>query len=674
MALDDYGALLRSGAASVPDYAAQEAQKQLMQMRGKELELQTQKAQQQIDEGKSFQNDLDYVLAHPSAQAYSQLILRHPEKAQEIKTAHTMLDDSRQQGDLTQMGEIYSAAANGKFDLAGQLLQRRIDADKAVDGTADPHDEAVLAALKSGDPVQQKAAMGMIGVGLASITGPDKFESTLGQLTKGSQPEIRSVEMGGSVAERDPATGAWKETYRNPYFKDADGNIGMWEGGDPASGSGGQATDLPPAQAEVATTLASALPAPVVAGFLGNFHAEGGYSGAKGDGGTAHGIAQLRGERVANFERVIGKPVAEATPAEQANFTLWEMRNPEAAGMTVAQRDQIMNAKTPAQAAALIDQFYERSSGEHRQKRMEAADRFAGGGAAGGAQGRGYKIISQKTKDAPSGFRWNASGNLEAIPGGPANEEEALDPQTTTFYAQQILAGGQMPTLGMGKAAAEARRAIMKQVAKMAGGEGMTGADLATQIAHYKAGQQQLNNLEKMAGNVEQAEQTALANGQQFIDRSAELPGQTQYPGLNSIVQFGQRHAPVAGHDTVVAMDAAWQTFTTEYAKVVAGSPSGAGVLSDSARHEAQATMKGNYSLSQKKAAFKQMQADMANRMAAIHKTIDKGYRDLTKRRGSDRGSGADDGGTLPKGAKIIGTHQGKRVIQLANGKRMVEQ
>jgi hypothetical protein len=65
-------------------------------------------------------------------------------------------------------------------------------------------------------------------------------------------------------------------------------------------------------------------------------------------------------------------------------------------------------------------------------------------------------------------------------------------------------------------------------------------------------------------------------------------------------------------------MDAAWNTFTTEYAKVVAGSPSGAGTLSDSARHEAQETMRGNYSVEQKLAAFKQMQADMANRMAAI--------------------------------------------------------
>jgi hypothetical protein len=54
------------------------------------------------------------------------------------------------------------------------------------------------------------------------------------------------------------------------------------------------------------------------------------------------------------------------------------MQNPQAAGMTVAQRDKILAAKTPAEAAALIDQHYERSSGRDRQTRMAAATAFAG--------------------------------------------------------------------------------------------------------------------------------------------------------------------------------------------------------------------------------------------------------------------------------------------------------
>jgi hypothetical protein len=151
--------------------------------------------------------------------------------------------------------------------------------------------------------------------------------------------------------------------------------------GKPISGaapapSGAPAT-APAAAGDVGNVLSQAgMPAPVVAGFLGNFHVEGGYGGAKGDGGASTGIAQWNGERATNFQRVIGKPVAQATPVEQARFVAWEMQNPVAAGMTVAQRDQILAARTPEEAAALIDQFYERSSGEHRQHRVAAASYY----------------------------------------------------------------------------------------------------------------------------------------------------------------------------------------------------------------------------------------------------------------------------------------------------------
>lgn len=150
--------------------------------------------------------------------------------------------------------------------------------------------------------------------------------------------------------------------------------------GVPSEGAtGGQAT---PAQGDpgiVGQELARAKFSPaVVAGFLGNFEVEGGYGGAQGDGGTASGIAQWRGDRRANFRKQIGKEPHAATPAEQARFVVWEMENPEKAGMTRAQRDAIMAAQTPSEAAELIDKHYERSSGQHRDKRKRAAERYSG--------------------------------------------------------------------------------------------------------------------------------------------------------------------------------------------------------------------------------------------------------------------------------------------------------
>jgi hypothetical protein len=107
-----------------------------------------------------------------------------------------------------------------------------------------------------------------------------------------------------------------------------------------------------------------------------------------------------------------------------------------------------------------------------------------------------------------------------SAPKPTADEEGGLDPATVTLYAQQILTGGQMPALGMGKSATASRQQIMNEVAKLAGADGMTGKDLAVQIGHYKANVANVQNLEKQAGTIEQNEQTALMNGQQYIDRS----------------------------------------------------------------------------------------------------------------------------------------------------------
>lgn len=173
----------------------------------------------------------------------------------------------------------------------------------------------------------------------------------------------------------------------------------------PGSGSGGGDFSYGQQQQAVGGALTQrGLPAPVVAGLLGNFHVEGGYGGATGDGGSAAGIGQWRGERRQNFVKRYGVDPSKATMEQQADFVKWEFDNPQAAGMTVAQRNAILNARTPEEAAALIDQHYERSSGEHRGRRVAAAGqagRALGGRSSGGgqqapaqAQGTGPSVVS----------------------------------------------------------------------------------------------------------------------------------------------------------------------------------------------------------------------------------------------------------------------------------------
>lgn len=112
------------------------------------------------------------------------------------------------------------------------------------------------------------------------------------------------------------------------------------------------------------------------AGMVGNFKIEtGGFKSGvingtiTGDHGTAFGIAQWRGARVRNFERLLGHDLVGASLIEQLQFSDWEMKNTERGAYNA-----IKNATSASQAAALIDKYYERSDGTARQSRMNAAE------------------------------------------------------------------------------------------------------------------------------------------------------------------------------------------------------------------------------------------------------------------------------------------------------------
>lgn len=391
-------------------------------LQNQQMQMQMTAAQAKAERVRAFETNAAAALQNPTAGAISDLIIKNPEYAEQIKKGWDIREDAVRQTDLTQLGEIFSAGSSGRFDLAAKAARRRYDADLAA-GQADEGDLALVTALESEDPAQQKAALGMIGVNLAAATGPTHFGTVYGALNKDkegfslSQGQKRFDAEGNVIAEVAPET---------EYLIIPEGGkaIPKGEAGGGASVPSGAVGNLAGPQATVASTLAGAnMPPAVVAGFLGNFEVEGGFNGAKGDGGTAHGIAQWRGERQTNFKRVIGKPVGEASHAEQARFVAWEMNNPEAAGMTVAQRDQILAAKSPGQAAALIDKFYERSSGEHRSRRVAAAGRFAGAVSGGSAPASGD----------PAGTLYGAP---KARPGRMTPAEvasEGLDPKVVYY-------------------------------------------------------------------------------------------------------------------------------------------------------------------------------------------------------------------------------------------------
>lgn len=112
------------------------------------------------------------------------------------------------------------------------------------------------------------------------------------------------------------------------------------------------------------------------AGLVGNLQAESGVNlkinavGDKDKNGVykAYGIAQWHPPRQEHFAKVFGKDIRESSFKEQLEFIDWELNNTEAKAGNL-----LKGAKTPEEAAAIVDQHYERSSGAHRQRRIEYA-------------------------------------------------------------------------------------------------------------------------------------------------------------------------------------------------------------------------------------------------------------------------------------------------------------
>lgn len=107
------------------------------------------------------------------------------------------------------------------------------------------------------------------------------------------------------------------------------------------------------------------------AGIVGNLQAESGANlktDAIGDNGQAYGIAQWHPPRQKDFSKTTGKDIRGSSLQDQLTFIDWELNNTERnAGK------QLKTAKTAEQAAWIMDEYYERSTGAHRQNRINNA-------------------------------------------------------------------------------------------------------------------------------------------------------------------------------------------------------------------------------------------------------------------------------------------------------------
>lgn len=414
MGLADYSQAIAGGMALVPDYGEERARDEQRQLQQQALQHRMAQAQQQLEGDRAYQADLEQVLARPTAEGIARLSMKHGDRAKAAQEGWATLDKGRQQSDLRFKGEVVTLLAGGNAKRAAESLRARVEADRAA-GQPDDIDNELLLMLESDDPAAHKMALGMMATDL-HLTGGDEGAKLIERvLPKPEYTETNNIvwdkntaQVVGRLPGGDVVTvegmGAYRRSDVDPSLRALPvlGGGAMPQATSEAPATAPPATLLSGPQGAVQSVLATRLPGPVVAGLLGNFDVEGGYGGAQGDGGSASGIAQWRLDRRDNFKRMFGKEPHEAAPNEQAQFVQWEFDNPERAGMTVAQRDAILAAKTPEQAAALIDKYYLRSSGQHRDRRIKAAGRYGGG------SGMPMARTKQEYDRLPSGTQYTA--------------------------------------------------------------------------------------------------------------------------------------------------------------------------------------------------------------------------------------------------------------------------
>lgn len=271
------------------------------------------------------------------------------------------------------------------------------------------------------------------------------------------------------------------------------------------------------------------------------------------------------------------------------------------------------------------------------------------------------RVASIRNQGTITAARIRASGTVQAATirsgaGGGADDGE--DDDMIDLLADQYHLEGKLPALGQGQAAL--RKQILRRVATKYGKD--AAGDIVSNAAGSKANAASLSKNQTNADAVAQAEQTAIANGQVFLDASQRLAKKRgRFAPINAAKNAYGR---VTGDPDVVAMDGALKTFTSEYARVVSSSPSGAGQLSDHARKEALDTISGNYSMAQKQAALRTLQKDMRNRVVATNNQLN-----IIRQRARTGGSSVNAPSAATPDFRIVKGPDGKPWKQFKNGR-----
>lgn len=357
-----------------------------------------------------YSREFEAAIASGDPRAIASVMARYPGFGDQVKATWDRLDSRIRDADLRDMGQIYAAANGGRYDLAASALRRRIEADKAADGQADPGDEAVLELLESQDPAQQKRGLGMVGVQLAAITGPEKFASTYGTLAEGEagftlSPGARRFDKDGNIIAEAPFAPRTVTVGEGQTVVEYDPN---GRGGGPASGGGGGAGGSGAPRNVRNNNPGNIIDSQFARSQPGYVRSDGRFAVFETPEAGRAAQGALLGSYIDRGFNTVEKIINRWAPPSE-NDTGTYVRN-VARELGVDPRAPLGKAAIPKLAAAIT--------------RVEGGPGGSSAGVPAATTGGGTRIIAQgrpKQEDAPSGYRWNANGTaLEPIPGGPA--------------------------------------------------------------------------------------------------------------------------------------------------------------------------------------------------------------------------------------------------------------
>lgn len=185
MELSDYATAMAAAQRLVPDYN----QTRMTGLAVQAQQQQNQRVERNADQENAFQAAVNALPPTAGATDYANIMVRHPEHAEQIKGAWNMVDRQQQVQEFSTMAQMWAALESKRPDLAALQIKRRLDAQRnggpaSIDGPEDAEDRDAYEALSSGDPERIAGVKRHLGVMLASIGGSDKFAANYNAIQK----------------------------------------------------------------------------------------------------------------------------------------------------------------------------------------------------------------------------------------------------------------------------------------------------------------------------------------------------------------------------------------------------------------------------------------------------------------------------------------------------------